>query len=454
MGRLRALLVAESANPDEIGAAAAGWGHARAVAQLTEAHLVTEARNRVAIEAAGFVHDSDFTALDSEAAIQPLRQSKAAVSRAIGRDWRFDAASQLLPHYSFELRFWQRYGQEIEAGAWDVVHRITPLGPTVPSPAVPSIIAPRCRRAGVPFVWGPINGEVPWPAGFGSGQGRNGGRRLPGPDVAKLLPGAGSAQRDARAILVGSRATMNQLSPEARKRAVLVPQHAIDPERFGRVRTGPVSSPLRVAFVGRLRAHRGVDMLLEALTDLLRAGRVELDVMGDGPQLGPLRDLSERLGLARHVRLDGRVEHRYIPYRLLQADVFGFPSVREPGAGPVMEAMALGLLPVVADHGGPAELVTDRTGFRVPAVGRDALVAGLRKVFEELVAEPGVIRPMGARARERILAHDTWPLRAEQTLAVYQWVTGRARKPDFEPPSPDRRFGPPDRTPTIRSTHE
>lgn len=87
---------------------------------------------------------------------------------------------------------------------------------------------------------------------------------------------------------------------------------------------------------------------------------------------------------------------------------------------------------------GTDDLVTDRTGFRATVDGRDALLAGVRKVFEDLVADPAVVRPTGQRARQRVLDHYTWAAKARQTLAVYRWVVGREPRPDLGLPFPDR----------------
>jgi starch synthase len=131
------------------------------------------------------------------------------------------------------------------------------------------------------------------------------------------------------------------------------------------------------------------------------------------------------------------VAHRDVEARLCESDVFGFPSVREFGGGVVLEAMALGLVPIVADYAGPAELVTDATGFRVPMGPRAQVVSGMRKVLEQLVQDPSVIRPMGERARARVLSKFTWAKKAEQTLEVYRWVLGERDKPDFGMPFRD-----------------
>ena len=156
-----------------------------------------------------------------------------------------------------------------------------------------------------------------------------------------------------------------------------------------------------MAFVGRLVPYKGADMLVEAAAPLVRSGRVVLDIVGDEPEMPALRQQTACLGLEHAVGLDGWVNHRTLAPRLAQSQVFAFPSVREFGGGAVLEAMALGLAPVVVDYAGPGELVTDETGFRIPMGPRASVVARLHEVLAELARHPERATALGQRARSR-----------------------------------------------------
>ncbi len=123
---------------------------------------------------------------------------------------------------------------------------------------------------------------------------------------------------------------------------------------------------------------------------------------------------------------------------MARADLLVLPSIREFGGGVVLEAMAVGLVPLVVDYGGPAELVTGSTGFRLPLGSRERLVARLRAELERLAEDPGAIDARSAPARRRVARWFTWERKAEQLLAVYEWVVGRrTQRPDFGRPFPD-----------------
>ena len=219
-----------------------------------------------------------------------------------------------------------------------------------------------------------------------------------------------------------------------------LPENAIDPDRFHRDNEAPPAPPLRIAFVGRLVPYKGADMLLEAVAPLARRGVASVDLIGDGPELPSLRAQVDREGIAGAVNFAGWVEHRVLQRHLAACHVFGFPSVREFGGGAVAEAMALGLVPIVTDFGGPGEIASPETGFIVPLGDRRQIVGALRGVLERLVADPRPLPAMAARARRRVLDLFTWPAKARQTREVYDWVLGRRDKPDFGMPLADRVF--------------
>jgi len=106
-----------------------------------------------------------------------------------------------------------------------------------------------------------------------------------------------------------------------------------------------------------------------------------------------------------------------------------FPSIREFGGGVVLEAMAMGLAPLVVDYGGPGELVTDGTGFKVPLGERPAIVAALRAQLEHLAAAPGEVAEAGANGRAKVARDFTWAAKARQVATIYDWVLAGGRGP-------------------------
>jgi glycosyltransferase involved in cell wall biosynthesis len=283
-------------------------------------------------------------------------------------------------------------------------------------------------------VWGPINGGVPWPPGFTQAKHKEGEWLDYVRGAYRHMPGYRQTHRNAAAIIAGSSATLAQLPPSAQLRAVYIPENAIDEQVFAHAVSGPVRTPLRVAFVGRLVPYKGADMLLEATAQLVREGKLVLDIIGEGPERPNLEQQVQRLGIERGVRMEGWVEHPKLAVRLRESDVLGFPSVREFGGGVVIEAMALGLVPVIADYVGPAEHVTANTGYRVPMSSRAELIAGVKQVFEQLVRDPSELRAMGERGRRRVMDLYTWKAKAKQVLEVYRWVRGEREKPNFGMP--------------------
>jgi glycosyltransferase involved in cell wall biosynthesis len=427
MSRPRVLIIAEAANPNWVSVPLVGWSLANALREVADVHIVTHIRNRQAILDAGLIEGDDFTVIDSETIARPLWRISNLLRGGAGKGWTTATAIGVISYYYFEVLVWQRFGKAIRSGKFDLVHRITPLSPTTPS-----IIARKCRRANVPFVLGPLNGGVPWPKGFDSARRQEKEWLSYVRSAYKLLPGYRSTLQSASALLIGSKDTLAQVRAKYHEKCVYMPENAIDPAKFFRV-TGPGdANMLRACFAGRLVPYKGPDMLLEAATPLLREKRLHLDIIGDGPLMPILKEMIKKEGLDSAVTLYGWLAHSELQEVMCRSQVFAFPSIREFGGGVVLEAMALGLVPIVVDYAGPAELVTPKTGYKLPMERREKIVSSLSDKLKMLAGDRQALVPMMIAARERVHSLFTWAAKARQVKEVYDWVLGaRSGKPEF-----------------------
>jgi len=413
--RLRVLLIAEAANPEWVSVPLIGWSLSRAIAQLTDAHMVTHVRNRQAIERAGLVEGRDFTAIDNEQVAGPLWRFADRIRGGAGKGWTTMTAFSALAYYSFEREVWRVFGARIQHGEFDVVHRITPLSPTHQS-----TIAKRVARCGVAFVLGPLNGGVPWPKGFHDRQHAEREWLSHVRTAYKLMPGYHASRKHAAAIIAGSQHTHDEMPSEVLRKCSIMPENGIDPERFNQPRSRSSGVPLRGAFVGRLVPYKGADMLLEAAAPLMKDGKLKLDVVGDGPQRPELQAMVARDGVASSVQFHGWLPHAQVQNVLRECDFLSLPSVREFGGGVVLEAMALGVAPIVADYAGPAELVDDSTGIRIPFATKDDLIAGTRAALTSLTTDPTRLDTLGAAARRKAAQDFTWAAKARKIIEIYR----------------------------------
>ena len=209
-----------------------------------------------------------------------------------------------------------------------------------------------------------------------------------------------------------------------RGRELEVIPSAVDLDRF---RPGLDASRIRadlhlegkrvLVFTGRLVPHKGVDVILQALTQLPHD--VVLVVIGAGPRLPSLVGLARRLGVSDRVRFCPAVSDEELPRFLALGDVFVFPSQnRLEGFGlAVAEAMAVGLPVVVADMPGVREVIEPgREGLLAEPLMANDLAEKVRRVLDD----PALAKQMGRAGRERAEARYALPVVVRSLLTLYE----------------------------------
>ncbi|MBK8481601.1 MAG: glycosyltransferase family 4 protein [Proteobacteria bacterium] len=176
-------------------------------------------------------------------------------------------------------------------------------------------------------------------------------------------------------------------------------------------------SALRVLFVGRLIALKGVDVLLRACA----AGPFALRVVGDGPERSVLERLAATLGVAVEFLGPLGVEAKW--RALLAAEVLVLPSrVLADGrtdSAPVtvIEALTAGTAVVASAVGGvPALLAAGPCGLLVPPDDPPALRAALQRLHEDAALSERLVA--AGRQRARAFAWESVGARYRALLAA------------------------------------
>ncbi len=384
--------------------------------------LVTHERNRDALARAGV--EGTVTIPESRAA-HYYNRAVGGVSERHGRiDWPLRHALTYPVYAEFNRRVFRQFEGAVASGGYDVVHAFTPILPRYPVKTIEA-----CRNT--PFVLGPVNGGLPFPAAFDRVARKESGQFSFLRGFARLLPGVRQSYRRADKVLAGSSATLQMLRTTLAvtgDRIELLHENGVAAEFFAERGSPRQDDAIRLLFVGRLVPYKCADVVIEAVSlldaDLRR--RTTLTIVGDGPERESLETQAARLSIAEQVRFAGWTapERTVAFYR--QSDIFCFPSVREFGGAVVLEAMAAGLPCIVADYGGIAEYVTASTGFRIALDSRDHLVRQMARHIEDLAGNRELLDGMSAKAVERAREF-TWESKARRTVSIYENLIERKR---------------------------
>lgn len=426
MNRLRILMFAPEANPEGVTGALIGYSQAQALARLHDVTLII----RASCEDVMRRHQGAVQSLEV-IRLAWLERIYAWIIHRVFKDNYYDQVLQALFYPLAVVLEWQAWRQtraRIKAGDFDVVFRLLPVSTHMPSP-----FAFFLRNGSVPFVIGPVNGGLPWPAGFRQAKAQNGWAcRLR--KLYPYLPFARSTYRRAAAIVAGSSHTCEELAAH-REKLFFLPENGIERTLCSRSSHGrETGARLELIFVGGLIRWKACDLALRGAVPLLRAQMARFTVVGDGPERNGLEELVKSLGIKNEVLFCGSLIHDEAMDRLRAADVLVFPSVHDFGGGVVFEALSLGVVPVVADFGGPGDIVHPAVGRKVTLTNEADVICQIEQILRCFVQEPDRLHELQQNAVSYARDHLSWDAKAQALTSIMYWALGQGPKPNLPPP--------------------
>ncbi|MEO6609341.1 MAG: glycosyltransferase family 4 protein, partial [Aestuariivirga sp.] len=198
-----------------------------------------------------------------------------------------------------------------------------------------------------------------------------------------------------RVIVLGQvwRKFIIECLPVAPERVVIIP-NAVPIPKLPQKRDN--SKQVRILFLGRIGARKGVPTLLEALSMIADRSDWRAAIAGDGEIAETKSELQHR-NLSARVEVPGWLGSEETELRLANADILVLPSRNENLPMSVIEAMAAGLAIVTTPVGATAEIIKhDETGLLIAVDDAD----GLAKALSRLIGDVKLRQRLGKAAQQ------------------------------------------------------
>lgn len=182
---------------------------------------------------------------------------------------------------------------------------------------------------------------------------------------------------------------------------------------------------IRLLHVGRGVRTKGLRDVVRAMALLSDRTDITLTSAGEGPEIEICRQEARQLGVGERCRFLGQLPRAEVEPLYREADIFVFPSFREPAGNVIYEAMRWGLPVIAARRGGPEHIVDERCGIRLEVNTPDQLARDVADAVRRLADDPALRARLGEGARVKIAREGLWPVKAARLADLYREAINR-----------------------------
>jgi glycosyltransferase involved in cell wall biosynthesis len=320
------------------------------------------------------------------------------------------------PVFARRVKKWMRKAQR-DGHHFDIAHQLMPQAARYPSPL---------RHFDTPYIIGPLGGALDTPSEFlEEASSAPLFTRLRAMDRFRFKydPWLRASYSKAACILGVAPYAKDVLGDVPLQRFEPVLELGIDNVALPGARSVK-RGKIKVLHVGRGVRTKGLRDTVRAIALLKDLPDVHLTSAGAGEEIDICKAEADRLGVSDRVTFLGKVPRDHVEHLYASHDVFCFPSFREPAGGVLYEAMRHGLPVVTCDRGGPAWIVDETSGFKIPVSDTRTFAHDIAKALRQLALSPELRRAIGDGARTKVAKEGLWPNKAEKLVDLYKDIVG------------------------------
>lgn len=168
-----------------------------------------------------------------------------------------------------------------------------------------------------------------------------------------------------------------------------------------------------VVFVGRITLQKGPDYFVDLAGKVAEKVKdVKFIIAGSGDMERKVMEKASSFGLGTKILFTGFLSREEVSRLLSSADIFVMPSISEPFGIAALEAMSMGVVPIVSKNSGVAEVVEN--AFKVDFWDIDRMA----EIIIHLISRKEYLRELSEKCK-REARSIKWENQVEKLINVY-----------------------------------
>lgn len=177
---------------------------------------------------------------------------------------------------------------------------------------------------------------------------------------------------------------------------------------------------IHILVAGRLMYRKGIELLLDALTELQTVRKFVVDIYGGGQQEKEVRQQIQERNLQDVVILHGRVAFDNMPKIYANSDFVVLPSLRETTGTAVFEALTYQLPIIALNQNGVKYIIENDSGILVDVSTKQNIITGLSNAIKYLIENDEERIAMGITGYEKMKSLYTWEYKCGEMEKIYR----------------------------------
>lgn len=322
-------------------------------------------------------------------------------------------------NFYYYYKKWQKEAYQLSLGLikeqrFDIIHQLNMIGFREPGYL--------WKIKEIPYIIGPVGGYAQFPKRYYSLLNKRDvlfylARSIINNLQIKLLTRPKHAYKNAARVLAATPNGLNDIAKHSKLPPIIITETGAG-TNIEKQNKHSYSNRLNFVWVGIIKGSKALPIALKAIAKSKYKEKIQINIVGDGPNLGQSIKLVEKLQL-QNVTWSGRIPNVESKKIIANSDMLFFSSLLEATSTVIFESLEAGTPVLCHDSFGFGNVIDNTCGLKIPMISPNESIEMFSKKIDFIFENPSILDSLKDGCYAKIKQY-SWDSKAEQVFKIYK----------------------------------